>query len=341
MNDLILREAVTALPSMAEGLLRAYKLLQQVNSFEDVERLFLLGAGLSAHTYRAYLQSIKDFYAFTEGLHPLQVLPADIERWFDSLRTREMDPKTVNLRISGLRKFFSGIRNVIPSYTSPFEIMGEKLTSKLRMKTHDKTKKALNKEEIRKLLKWLRSECELRDYAIIFFLLTSGLRAAEALSLRWENLELSEGIWTATFIAKGGRLTTHEIYQPAVEVVRAHCQHILGRDPLPTDNCFWLPSNGDIARPLVYHTLWHRMKQLGKKAQSMGLIRRSLEFSPHLFRRSYITGLYRAGMKLKALQQKSRHRNMTVLIDHYIDDSEPASPYLAQILEEIAVEASR
>jgi hypothetical protein len=41
-------------------------------------------------------------------------------------------------------------------------------------------------------------------------------------------------------------------------------------------------------------------------------------------------------MRIKALQRKSRHRSLDVLINHYIDDSEPATPYLAKILEGVA-----
>jgi len=37
-----------------------------------------------------------------------------------------VDRNTAYLRIRGLKKFFSGIRNVLPIYTSPFEIMSEK-----------------------------------------------------------------------------------------------------------------------------------------------------------------------------------------------------------------------
>jgi len=319
---------------MAEGLIRAYNLLQEVKSWSDVERLFLRGGGLSPNTYRAYLAASKDFYAFTEGLHPLQVRPADIERRFDAMVAKRMAPKTINLRIAGLRKFFASIRNVVPAYTSPFEIMGEKLTAKLRVKDkNDRTKKALNREEIRRLLAWLRSGALVKDYACILFLLTSGLRASEMLSLRWSDLDLSEGTWSATFTGKGGRRTDQELYTPAVEAARAYFQTAFHRDPVPDDFLFWTEAEGDIARPLTYHTLWHRVRQVGAKARELGLIRGSLEFTPHLFRRSYITQLYRAGMKLKALQKKSRHRSLDVLIAHYIDDSEPATPYLAKILE--------
>lgn len=342
MNELIIPQTLRqALPTMAEGILRAYELLQSVKSFEDVERLFLMGAGLSRNTYRAYLQAVKDFYKFTEGLNPLQVRPGDIELYFDDLVNRELDPKTINVRIAGLKKFFIGVRVVVPAYTGPFETMGEKLKEKLHLKDIDKgTKKSLNQVEAKRLVKYLRAEENIVDYAMIFFLLTSGLRASEMLSLKWEDLEYSENIWTAWFISKGGKRNNHEIYKPAVEAARASFQTMFKKDPRPDDHLFWIPASpgveGDIARRMTYATLWHRVKAVGVRAVSAGIIRKSLEFSPHLFRRSYITHLYRLGMKLKALQKKSRHKNMSVLVDHYIDDSEPATPYLDKLYEAVS-----
>jgi len=341
VNDLItteLREAVQTLPTYAEGLLRAYKLFQQVKSFADIERLFILGSGQSPATYRSYLQSVKDFYQFTRGMHPMNVRPADIEKWFDNMRERKLAPKTIALRIAGLRKFFSNVE-AISKMPSPFDpqVMSENLIAKLRVREKGKTKQALNKTEIRKLLRWLRETQDVKDYACILFLLTSGLRASEMLGLRWENLEKQEdGGWTCIFRAKGGQYQEHEIYNKAVEVAREYFLCHFKRNPRAEDFLFYTRGEDQVDRVLSYHTLWHRVKQLGKKAKAEGIIRNSLEFTPHLMRRSYITQLYRQGMKLKALQKKSRHKNMSVLIDHYIDDSEAAAPYIAKILEGVA-----
>ncbi len=259
---------------------------------------------------------------------------ADIEAWHDELVRQGVNRKTIALRVAGLKKFFSGIRNVVPSYTSPFEVMGDKLKKKLGARENDKgTKQALNKEEIRKTLKHLRQNEDITDYAMIFFLLTSGLRAAEMLSLTWEDLDHNEGIWTAWFVQKGGKRTEHELYGPAVEAARSSYQRVFGKDPKPEDRLFWIAVNGDICRHMNYSTLWHRTMRVGERLKAAGLIRNSLQFTPHLFRRSYITQLYRAGMKLKALQKKSRHRSTDILINHYIDDSEAASPYLDKIFD--------
>ena len=42
------------------------------------------------------------------------------------------------------------------------------------------------------------------------------------------------------------------------------------------------------------------------------------------------------GMKVKAPQEKIRHRSRDVLIDHYISGSESAQPYFAKIFEVVA-----
>ena len=332
MNDLIIPKQIeNSLPTMAEGLRRAYDLLQQVQSFDDVERLFLMGAGLSRNTYKTYLSAIKDFYRYTEGLHPLQVRPGDIEAYFDTLVEQRCNPSTVNIRISGLKRFFAGVRNVVPAYTSPFEVMPDKLLQKLRLKTKgDSTKKALNGQETKALLKWLKHEKSIKDYALVYMLVTSGLRAAELLSLRYGDLEYDteNKSWSCLFTAKGGLNAEQELYTPAVKAAREYFKCSFKRNPQAEDFLFY---TGD--KRLTYHTLWQRMKQIGKQAKEIGLVRNSLEFSPHLFRRSYITRLYKSGMKLKALQQKSRHASMKTLVDHYIDDSDPATPYLDKLFE--------
>ena len=55
---------------------------------------------------------------------------ADIEAFYDDVLKRA-DLNTAYLRIMGLKRFFAGVRTVLPIFTSPFESMSEKLTHKL------------------------------------------------------------------------------------------------------------------------------------------------------------------------------------------------------------------
>jgi integrase len=78
--------------------------------------------------------------------------------------------------------------------------------------------------------------------------------------------------------------------------------------------------------------LWLRIKEIGRTAREQQIITRELCLSLHLFRRSYATALYKSGMDIKAKQEKTRHANIDVLVQHYIHDEEPASPYFNRIL---------
>jgi integrase len=304
-----------AFPTIAAGLKKCQSIFDSIHSFADIERTFLMGAGLSPNTYRCYLEAVKQFYAFTGGKHPLQVVPGDIEAWYEELAAR-VDRNTASLRIRGLKKFFAGIRTVIPFYTSPFELMTDKLIKKLnKTKKGNRTKAALSLAEVKRLLAWLLG-WDPEMHAILFFLCTSGLRSAEFLSLHWRDVSFHEGAWTCTFTGKGGADAQQELYGPAVEALRA-----LRRSTPPEAQLF----------PLDYHQLWTAFKKTGKAAREAGIITRTLQFSPHICRRTYATLLYQGGMKLRAVQNLTRHANIETLCKHYIDDNEPASPVLERI----------
>jgi integrase len=84
-------------------------------------------------------------------------------------------------------------------------------------------------------------------------------------------------------------------------------------------------------RPISYDPLRLLVIRMGEIEMATGIIRRELTWSPYMFRRCYATTLYRAGMGLKAIQAKTRHRSMDTLLEHYIHDEEPAAPYLQKL----------
>lgn len=345
MNDLILAggpvEALhqihTYFPNILEALQKAQTLFEQIKSFQDVEIFLLRGAGLSPNTYRSYLTSIKQLYEFTAGLNPLQITPGHIEGYYDHL-VKSVDRNTACLRVQGLKRFFSGITKIVPGYISPFEVMEEKLTKKLnRTKKGNRTKKAINKGETRDLLAWLSQDTSIKglaDYAMVYNLVTSGLRASELCQLKWEDLELYEDAWTARFVGKGDKEAEQELYSPAVEAAHMYFIEQFKRDPRPEDHLFYSLAAypGDNVRPMTAHRLWVRISTIGAAAREARIIKRDLQFSPHLCRRTYATLLYKQGMKLKAIQEKTRHANIDVLVRHYISDEEPASPYFERLL---------
>jgi site-specific recombinase XerD len=316
---------------------RALDAFENIKDFEDVERVFLRGQGLSPNSYRTYRQAIKTFYEWTKGKHPLKVAPADVEAFYDA-RARAVDRNTACPVIKGLKNFYEGVKRLLPFYSSSFEQMPEKLVKKLnRTKKGNRTKKALTKDEKKAILAYL-SETDtakgLENYAIVFMLVTSGLREDELLQVLYGNLKYLEGEWTAVFTGKGDKEAEQELYGPAVEASRAYFKKAFGRDPRSDDAVFYtLPAfPGETPRPLQYHTLWRRIQEIGAVLREAGILKRDLQFSPHLFRRSCATNLYKQGMGIEAVQAKTRHENIETLLKHYVDDEEPANKYIEKML---------
>jgi len=243
-------------PTIAEGLPKAQTVFCSIKSFEDIERIFLRGQGLSYNTYRSYLTAVRQFYEFTDGLNPLQVTPAWIEMFYDHL-IQKVDISTAHLRICGLKKFLAGIRRVVPFYSSPFEIMSASLNRKLnRSKGRYRTKQALTKTELKTLLAWLyqdKSIKGLENYAIVLMLVTSGLRASELCQLSWESLYREDGRIIASFVGKGGKSAEQELYLSAVEATDTYFKAQFRRTPEPCDWFYYTLENysGRLPSPLT------------------------------------------------------------------------------------------
>ena len=214
--------------------------------------------------------------------------------------------------------------------------MDEKLKKKLSRKKKDRTKKALNIRETKEIFKLLKSDKTLKgkfDYAIAYFLVNSGLRAFELLQLRWKDIEESEGFIYAYFTGKGNKPDKQEIPPEALKAVKDYFKSYFKRDPKPDEYLFYtLPRYpGEPPRRLEYQTLYNHIRWIGEKVKEAGILKRDIQFTPHLFRRTYASLLYKKGMKLKAIQEKTRHASIETLVNHYIDDSEPATPYLKAV----------
>ena len=124
------------------------------------------------------------------------------------------------------------------------------------------------------------------------------------------------------------------MYTKAVRAAHIYFRGQFHRDPEQADHLLYglAAFPGDTPKPMTPHRLWVRIKDIGSRARAGEIIKRDLQFSPHLFRRTYATLLYKSGMGLKAIQAKTRHANIEVLAKHYISDDEPASPYFDKVL---------
>ena len=304
-------------------------------NIDDFVAVGVLGKGNAASTNRIYKMSIRLFLEFIEYKTPLQWFPGDLEAWYDSMVSRGIDLNTIHNRFSALKGLCKNIKDMASFWDNPFEIMDEKLKRKLfKKKSTSGTLSALTEKELHGVLDMLlepNTLSRLHSHAIIYFLVTSGLRASEALSLRWRDIEMIDEDDGTTrvycsFTGKGSVESRLELFLPAVSTLGAFHFSVFGS--VEKDKHLFVDRSGN---PMQYPSLYMRLNRIGHEAKSKNIIRQNIRFSSHLFRRTFITLLFKRGLDVKSIQKLSRHKVIDVLFKHYIDVSEPASPILSQI----------
>jgi len=309
-------------PNAASGWRKALDIMARIKSWEDVETYLLRGAGLSARTYESYLSAVRGLYNHTGGLNPFQVTPGHVESYLDSIIAKGGKRNTAAARAYGLQRFFRSLAALAPGWVSPFETMTPALRRKLFKAQKVQTKRALTTMELRDLLTWLKAN-DHAGYGMVALLAGSGLRASEAAALTWGDVEhdTDMGAWFAVGIGKGSKPFRQEIGIPeALENLGSKREGPLLRrhDGTAMDR-----------KALAYV-----VGQIGKRAIAAGIVKgtRRIQWSPHLFRRTFATVLYAAGVKVKALAELTRHASVETLATHYLDDHERSAPVFEKIL---------
>jgi integrase len=317
--------------------------LVSVDSWEAFARAFLLGSGKSKATNQTYLTACRQFYEFTGGLHPMQAgTPEWIEQWYDSLPA---DLNTRAVKVAALKFMYRRIVERIPAYTSPFDIMGEELKAKLnRSKRSEAERDALTDKEYRGILAMLK-QCSgnataklkaKQDYAFVRFAVTSGLRAAELVGLRWEQITETAGVFKATFTGKGNKVRTVQLERESVRALRSAFRARFGRKPQGGDYVLnGLPTGQTKGAGITKSALHYRLKAIIAHAKRSGIVRANLHVSTHTLRHTCATRLVAAGVPLDAVQRHLGHSNLATTAV-YLHNSVDFTTYWQTIAGEAA-----
>jgi len=146
--------------------------------------------GKSRHTLTGYRRALAHFIRWSEqsyGQHfdPAAIIPRDVADWQAFQQTVEnAKPATVNVRMVALSRFFKWAlaHNHIPR--NPVEPIKT-------LRPEPRRPKSLSEKSLRRLLRAVHAGSNLRDIALVEFLLGTGLRVSEALALRRGDITLS------------------------------------------------------------------------------------------------------------------------------------------------------
>ena len=257
---------------------------------------FLLDAEarqLSPSTIRFYKQQLQPFLSHlqTKGVTtPEAILAHHIRAYLVSLQQRGLKAHSVHAAARSVRAFcsFMKVEDLLPS--NPMR--------KVRMPRLPKEiPPAFSQDDVNKLI----TACtNVRDRAIVLFLLDTGCRAAEFTALDVEDIDLAAGI-VQVRKGKGNRGRTTYFGDSARAALEARLAQ--RKDHKPADPLWVSMTTGT---RLTDSGLRLMLRRLGKRAGVK-------HCHPHTFRRTFALWSLRAGMNIYALQRIMGHSDLTIL----------------------------
>jgi len=223
---------------------------------------------------RAKRQAVSSFFAHS-GKHLEEIKPADVEGWRARLTEQGFKPATLYARISRLSSFFEWVmkqprlrsfitsnpaRPAMPKCPRPYQNEGTKALDDEQMTTLLRVvlEKAMKKELI-----------GLRDYALLLFFVTTGMRRQEVIGLRGSDIELKKDFLIVRSRVKGGDYVGREIVDP--EVRRALLDYLRAtdrEDVIGSGRPLWTRHDraGRAGAPLTSHAFAKNLKSYARAA---------------------------------------------------------------------------
>ena len=251
--------------------------------------------GLSSNTLSAYRRDLREFVdgLMVEGLGgPQQVDPGVVQRHLVALHERGLAVASIARHLVAIRMFLRYLfaqgamsRDVAGLFDSP--------------RQWQRLPKVLSRQDVEQLLAAPQRDdpLYLRDRAILEMLYGTGLRAAELVGLRCEDVNLQVGY--VRCLGKGMRERIVPIGRHALQAVKDYLMQLRPRlVKTPAVTTLFLSRAG---RPLDRHNLWRRVV---KHATQAGISRR---VTPHLLRHCFASHMLAGGADLRVVQELLGH----------------------------------
>lgn len=223
---------------------------------------------------RSKRRAVSSFFAHA-GKHPGEVTALDVKNWRDALEGKGFKPATVYARISRLSSFYAWVMR------DP--ALGRFITSNPAQNARPKcpkpyqteSSKALDDDQIGALVRTVRKRAEggdvigKRDYALLLFFITTGMRRQEVIGLRGSDIELRKDDLVVRCRVKGGDYVGRAVNESLVRealldyFVSCNRMNVLGSNrPLWTRH----DRAGQSGAPLASHSFSKNLKSYARAA---------------------------------------------------------------------------
>ncbi len=279
--------------------------------FEEFDR-YLNQQDRSPLTIRGYLADLKAFgvwfqHTNSEELAPASVTPSDIKEYRQHLLAVERaKAATINRRLAALSAYLNwavqsgqieknpavGIRSVQQINNGP-----RYLDRKQQFALQRAVEKELQVARLRFPKRWVARQ---RDCSMVLFLLNTGLRLNEAVSLKLEDVQLTDRkglVWVRQ--GKGGK---QRIVPLNLDARRA-LQEWLNARPEDGTDFIWIAVESDQEQALSSRSVQRALTWIGQQAGLSTL-------TPHMLRHSFAKNLIDSGVGLEKVASLLGHSSL-------------------------------
>ena len=252
--------------------------------------------GLAKNSIESYKRDLYQFLEFVQeamGIKDVEnIRRADIREYVSALIQYGFSKKSVERKLSALRGFFKYLKRIQVISSNP--VLGIQNPKEERYLPMVIPEKRINEM----LDNWIpESIMEARDKSIIELMYSSGLRASEVISLKWENLDLKT--MELRVKGKGGKERIVPLGKRAREALEVYV-NFLG-DRINKSNFIFLNRFG---KKLSRKGLWLIIK---KRFETMAFM---YGVHPHTLRHSFATHLLNHGADLRSIQELLGHASL-------------------------------
>lgn len=188
--------------------------LQDCPSLLDNEKVIIFWLhkvyGTSLSTIELYARysvqflnyACKDFHAITY---------IDVDAFIKKMQFEGVKPATINTINATLKSFFKTMIDARFMECNPTAFL--KKSKKQKEQTlQGHLQHSFSHDEMQVLLTYMQEHAPLRDYILLLFLYTTGLRAVEACSLTWQDVIQWQNQWYVNIVGKGSK--ARRVYIP-------------------------------------------------------------------------------------------------------------------------------
>jgi site-specific recombinase XerD len=257
-----------------------------IDNFLDYKRV---ERQASPNTLEAYRYDLREFCDSLTGKSPTDAQESDIRAYLLHCNIRNLNPASINRRVSALREFYKQLQRDGVISHDPMRRVS-------LMKTWKRLPKAISEDEAVKLLDCAptRKSQTLRDRAIIELLWATGIRVSELTGAKIQDVNFENRcmrVW-----GKGQKERIVPLGLPAVRALQAYLSQPRQESP------FLFPGrNGkQMTRTNVFLLIEHRAERAG-----------IAHLSPHGLRHTCATHLIDHGADLRVVQEILGHSEVS------------------------------